>query len=99
LEQVEAKIIETQHINLTHRLQNNRHGVMIVFDQSGEIARVSPQQILIQLTTSLGLLSVARFPPPPSLSVCLPSVLFFSILFSSLLSLFFLSSLLAFVFH
>eukprot|EP00823_Brevimastigomonas_motovehiculus_P007995 TRINITY_DN718_c0_g2_i1.p1 TRINITY_DN718_c0_g2~~TRINITY_DN718_c0_g2_i1.p1 ORF type:complete len:446 (-),score=72.12 TRINITY_DN718_c0_g2_i1:215-1552(-) len=59
IEGTEAKVMETRYLNETTRLLNNRHGLRLLFNQSGNIARLSFVVLLINLTAALGLLGVS----------------------------------------
>jgi hypothetical protein len=51
--------LEIRWINSTHRTKYNRHGIKLLFLQSGIIADPDPQTALIQLVSALGLTAVA----------------------------------------
>lgn len=57
----EAKSTEFIYLNETHWLERDRHGIKLVFIQSGTIGRFNFQTLLIALVSSLALLSVATF--------------------------------------
>jgi len=55
----EYKVLEAVYLDANTRLLNNRHGIKVVFMQSGTIVKFSIQTTLVQLMSALGLLSVA----------------------------------------
>ena len=48
----ESKVVENIYINSTTRLLRNRHGIRILFIQSGEIGRFSFQAMLVEVRST-----------------------------------------------
>jgi hypothetical protein len=68
---VDGKYIETTlSQDGVHRINRNRHGIKIVFLQTGSVGRFSFQALLIQLVSALGLLSVATLVTEIVMSKC-----------------------------
>ena len=52
------KFVEAKYYGLTRAL-SNRHGLKLIYVQTGQIGKFDIESLMIQLTTSLGLLAVA----------------------------------------
>lgn len=59
--QSDYKIVDTIRLNNSHRKILNRHGIKVIFKICGAIGSFSFEQLLLQLGTGVGLLSISKF--------------------------------------